>query len=576
MIFDSPEIKDTSHMQNAAKTVAVIGAVFSLVFLILLIINGYQQYVKTGGAAARLTDLKQQLLAEPDNENLIEEIRELDRDYRADKLRQLDFANLGSLMLLISAAVTIGAMKWHSHLKGINPELCIENAEPYKKRDLNETRTALLLFVFLLAGTAFLLERQTPSGWIEELQAGMTDEPQYAALFELAQNWHRFRGFAGAGKTDFADIPEKWDNETGEGILWKASVPLPGFNSPIVWKDRVFLTGADENSRQVYCYDALTGSLLWTGNVPTAPGDERVYVMEYTGYAASSMATDGVRVYAIFATGDLVAFNLDGRLIWHKNLGIPENLYGHASSLEVWRDRVLVQYDQGSSRDGGSRLYAFHGATGNLIWEAERPVPNSWTTPVIAQVDDNYQLITVGNPWVIAYDPEDGREIWRADSVRGDVGASPIVAENLVIAIAPDYHNTAIRTGGMGDVTDTHIVWKNEYAGPTIVSPVADDERVYYMDEYGTLYAVSLSDGEFLYEFDFDDSVNASPSLVSGKLYVLSMTGTMFIGIPGESEFILESTNYLGEGTTASPAFMRGRIFIRGDKHLYSIGYDGN
>jgi len=277
-------------------------------------------------------------------------------------------------------------------------------------------------------------------------------------------------------------------------------------------------------------------------------------------------------VYAIFATGDLAAFDFKGRMLWYKSLGIPVSLYGYASSLEVWQDRVLVQFDQAGAEDGKSRLYAFDGATGNTVWETKRPVPNSWTSPIVVKTDSGYRFITVADPWVIAYNPEDGKEIWRAGCVRGDVAASPVLAGNKIIAVAPDMFNVAIRTGGTGDVTATHVAWENDDVGPTIVSPVSDGSRVFFLDTYGTLYVVNAKDGKLIYEHDFNENVNSSPSLVAGKLYVLSIEGTMFIGTPGEEEFTLEASNPLGEQCFATPAFMPGRIYIRGKENLYCIG----
>ncbi len=573
MTLMAPESNVKTELQRALRTAAVVGAIFSIVFLAMLIINGYQQYVTGSKEYSEITDLKLQLLSKPDDETLIKQIRELDRDYRAGRLRQIDFSGLASLMLLISAAVTIGSLKWQAHLKGINPEPCSEAEEPFKRRKLGESRLTLAVFVFLLIGVAFLLEQQAPSEWIAQLQAGISEEPAYASIEELKQNWHRFRGFGGAGITPLTDLPAKWDSESGEGILWKTPVPLPGFNSPIVWQDRIFLSGANEEKRQVYCFDASSGSMLWNGDVPTAPtGNKKFQVMEDTGYAASTMATDGVRVYAIFATGDLAAFDFKGRLLWHKSLGIPVSLYGYASSLEVWQDRVLVQFDQASAGDGKSRLYAFDGATGNIVWETKRPVPNSWTSPIVVKTDDGYQIITVGDPWVIAYNPDDGKEIWRANCVKGDVAAAPIVAGNRVIAVAPDMFNVAIRLGGTGDVTATHIAWENDDAAPNIVTPVADSNRVFYLDTYGTLYVVNAQDGKLIYEHDFNENVNSSPTLAGEKMYVLSLEGTMFIGTPGEKEFLPEIDNALGEECFATPAFMPGRIYIRAKEHLYCIG----
>jgi len=436
---------------------------------------------------------------------------------------------------------------------------------------------ALAACVMLLAATALFFERRVPTGWIGQMEAGVSAEPGHASPVELAENWHRFRGFGGAGVVSHGSIPDRWDGTRGSNIRWKTPIPLPGFNSPVVWEDRVFLTGADWEKREVYCFDAAGGDILWAGDVPTAPmGDRQLDVTEDTGLAASTVATDGVRVYAIFATGDLAAFDFNGRRLWHQSLGIPENLYGHAVSLEVWRNRVLVQYDQASAEDGKSRLYAIDGTTGRVVWEKKRPVPNSWTTPIVVRVGEDFRLITVGDPWVIAYNPEDGEEIWRAECVRGDVAASPILAGEMVIAVEPEMRSVGIRTGGTGDVTETHLAWESWEVGPTIVSPVSDGRRVFLMDTFGVLFAVDAASGEFLYEYDFGENVNASPSLVDGRLYVLSVHGNTFIGAPGNTEFALEATNPLGEACYASPAFMEGRIYIRGTTHLFCVENETN
>jgi outer membrane protein assembly factor BamB len=569
----APQSDSSAQRRQVAQAIAVVGMIFTLVFLTLMIVNGYRQYVSGPRADADLTIRKQQLLQQPDNETLINTIREQDRSIRADKLRQLDFAGLAGLMLLLSAAITIGALKWLAYIKGIAPQPSADIEEPYQRRRLGESRIALAVFVSLLAAISLLLRQQAPSGWLARVKAGTPAKADYATLEELAENWHRFRGFAGAGLTTFTDIPTRWDGTGGSGILWKTQIPLPGNNSPVVWKDRIFLSGASYEKRAVYCLDATSGSLLWTGDVPAAPTGGMVPdVMEDTGLAASTVATDGVRVYAIFPTGDMAAFDFNGRLLWHKSLGMPDSAYGYAASLEVWRDRVLVQYDQARIEDEKSRMYAFDGATGSILWETKRPVANSWTSPIVARAGNVYQLITVADPWVIAYNPEDGKEIWRAECVKGDAAASPILAGDLLIAVEPEVQSVAIRTGGTGDVTKTHVAWRNEDVGPTIVSPVTDGRRVFFMDTFGTLYAVNAQDGKLLYKYDFGENVKSSPTLVAGKLYVLALSGTMYIGTPGEKGFALETKNSLGEGCNASPAFMAGRIYIRGTTNLYCIG----
>ena len=401
--------------------------------------------------------------------------------------------------------------------------------------------------------------------------------PAYASQAELAQNWHRFRGIGGAGVTGLTTIPTQWDGASGEGILWKTEVPRRGHSSPVVWKDKVFLSGGTTDGLQVYCFDAQQGKLLWTGSVPTEADQlEDLEVMEDTGLAACTVATDGARVYAIFASGDLICFDLAGKQLWHHPLGVPESVYGYATSLEVYRDRVLVQFDQAYDDEGKSFMAAYEGPTGKLVWKTERPVSNGWTSPIIAKVGEREQLITVGAPLVIGYDPETGRELWRAECVEGDVAPSPVVAEGMVFAIEPYSQMLAIRLDGQGDVTETHIAWRNEDGGPDICSPVTASGLIYLLDSQGELACFKVTDGSELFRYDLDEMFNASPSIVGDTLYLLDAEGTMHMTAVRPEPPQEVKTASLGEKCFASPAFVEGRIYIRGEKHLWCIGKSGN
>jgi len=569
----TPKPDSAAQLQQVAQAAAVVGTTFALVFLCLMIANGYRQYAVGVQKEAQLTALKQKLLREPDNTTLVNDIRHRDLALRANKLRQLDFTSMGALMLLISAATAVSAYNWLGYLKGIAPLPSAEGDPPSYRRRLGTSRIALAILASALTASAYYMTQQIPSDWLSQSEtvAG-AEKPGFATPEELVQNWHRFRGFAGSGVIAHKDTPTKWDGSTGAGIRWQTPVPLPGYNSPVVWQNRIFLTGATEKERAVYGIDAETGRILWTGDVPTAPGNRPPDVMEDTGFAASTAATDGARVYAIFASGDLAAFDFSGIRRWHISLGIPDSVYGYASSLEIWQDKVLVQYDQAFEEDSKSRLYAVDGGTGRIVWEVTRPVANSWTTPIVGSVGNTFQLITVAAPWVIAYHPDDGKEIWRAEHMSGDVASSPILAGDLVIAVEPNAQNVAIRPGGTGNITETHLAWRNEDAGPDISSPVTDGDRVYLIDTFGTLYVVSADNGALLYEHEFETNVKASPSLVDGKLYILAENGTMFIGTATDTGFTLETTSALGERCLASPAFMAGRIYMRGTRHLFCIG----
>jgi outer membrane protein assembly factor BamB len=406
----------------------------------------------------------------------------------------------------------------------------------------------------------------------------VADLPELAAGFPteeaLRVNWPRFRGWDGAGIVE-AQVLTNWDIETGEGILWKTEVPLPGNSSPVVWEDRVFLTGADEQTREVFCFDAHSGDLLWRQPVPgTAESTAEVpKLMEATGYAAPTAATDGRRVYAIFANGDLGAFDFQGRLRWARSLGIPKNAYGHASSLALFQDRLIVQLDQGIRDEKLSRLLALDTATGDTVWEVMREVPNSWSSPIVIHVDGQPQIITATDPWVIANSPADGSEIWRANYLRGDIGPSPVFAGGMVFAANEFPGLVAIRADGRGDVTETHVAWEADLGAPDTASPLATDELVFLLASYGILTCYDARQGgDPLWEAEFDCSFVSSPTLIGDLVFLFGNEGEVYILRATADEGRVVAENHLGEPCVTSPAVVNGRILIRGKEHLICIG----
>jgi len=396
---------------------------------------------------------------------------------------------------------------------------------------------------------------------------------EYPSPEEMQKNWPRFRGPGGLGTSAYDRVPIHWDGKTGDGVLWKTEILLPGNNSPIVWGDRVFISGADEKKKEVFCYSLQSGELLWRSAVDNVPGSpaESPVIFEDTGYAPSTMACDGSRVYAIFPNGDLIAFQFDGKRAWAKNLGVPESPYGYASSLALYQDLLFVQYDQGGKEDGKSMLYALKGKTGELAWQSQRPVGSSWTTPIVIDAGKGKQLVTCSDPWMIAYEPGKGEELWRANLLGTDLAPSPTFAADKIFAVKPNEKLYAIRPDGRGDVTNSpNIAWSKDCPAPDICSPVSNGELVFLIAG-GYLTCYDAQTGEMVWEHSFDETFQASPSLAGGWIYLLSESGNAY-RVKAAREYEESPKSLLDEWLRASPAFMDGRIVIRGDRNLYCIG----
>ncbi len=393
-----------------------------------------------------------------------------------------------------------------------------------------------------------------------------------AALTDIEKNWPRFRGPGGRGVSFYSDIPTSWNGRTGKGVLWKTAIPLPGMNSPIVWGDRVFLTGANKERREVYCLEANSGNLLWQKVVENVPFSKPASpdISEDTGYAASTAATDGRRVYAIFANGDVVCFDFNGKQIWAGSVGPLDNMYGHASSLVMHRNLLLIQLDQARTEDKLSKLMAIEATSGKTVWQRQRQVPNSWATPIVINAGEREEIITCGNPWIIAYAPTTGKELWRVKCLGGDVAPSPVYADGLVFAINAYELLIAIRPGGQGDVTETNIVWTAEGVLPDICSPLTNGELVFVLETEGLIACYDAKKGEKIWEKDLAKTFMASPSLVGDKVYLMAEDGVMII-IKAGRKFEEIRRCELGENSMASPAFLNGRIYIRGKENLYCI-----
>jgi outer membrane protein assembly factor BamB len=527
-----------------------------------------------------LLDLKARLVAEPRNEALKDQIRQLDLSLREHYFHLLSvkadgvFLLLGGTAALLWACARVRVLTHQPPLPQPDRE-----AEARRAREAALARQAVTVCGLLAAGgfaVLALVPARSPLADEQALAQLRPDgrsvpPPPYAITSEeLRAHWPRFRGHQGGGVagTSLALLAPPT-------VVWQTPVPARGFNSPLVWNNRVFLTGGDAKLREVFCLDAASGALQWRRRVAVSPppsGEAASEIPDMTGYAASTAATDGERVYALFATGELAAFTLDGQPVWSGHVGQPENPYGHATSLVTWRDCLLVQLDQGDEESGKARIIAFDGRTGGVRWRKTRPVGASWATPIVLEAAGREQVITLGLPWVIAYQPEDGAELWRAKLLEGEITPSPVYAGDRLFLVDPGmYQLLAMRPDGRGDVTGTHVIWRVDGDMPDISSPVSNGERVFVVATGGTLTCFEAQMGKTLWKHELDVEIQASPSLVGDTLLLLSTSGEI-VGLDAGPAFRELWRLKLEDQFHASPAFANASVYLRGNKTVWCLG----
>jgi outer membrane protein assembly factor BamB len=568
--------------RSLVATAWVAGVFITLVCAEML----YDHFTATANdpwKSPQLIALRNRLDTEPKNQQLKEQIRQSDVEFRRKFRRRLALDHLGGWLLAGGSLVLVVAARNAAEL---HRAVFLPQAERDRPGRLARAQSRARWSVVFTGGAAVLglialslaIGTGLPASDADSRKlAGKSDAEKTAALplptlAELQANSPRFRGWDGSGRTTQTNYALSWDNQTGTGIAWKTPVLSPGHSSPVVWGNQVFISGGTADAREVFCHDAATGRLLWRRAIEKVPGSPpKTEVLEDTGYAASTTATDGRHLYVIFANGDLAALNFDGTVAWTKALGPLKNAYGHASSLTTWQGVLIVQLDQGEAGATNSRLLAFDGATGRALWSQPRPVPASWATPIVIEAAGKTQIITFAQPLVIAYAFVDGTELWRAELLENEVVPSPVFAGGLVIAACPSTKLIAIRPDGAGDVAKTQVAWSTDEAVPFITSPVSNGELIFTANESGAVACFDLKDGKKIWQHEFNLGVQASPALVGGKVFVMTEEGVAIVVEAGR-EFRENARSQLTDKFLASPAFANGRMFLRGETNLYCIG----
>ena len=385
-----------------------------------------------------------------------------------------------------------------------------------------------------------------------------------------ARYWPRWRGPSGQGVVDGTTYPDRWS--ATRNVVWRTTVPGNGNSSPIVWRDQVFLTTSRENGRRlsIMSYRRSDGQLLWETEVPPGPV-ERVH--RKNTQASATPTTDGERVYASFGSRGLVAVGLDGTLAWHRELGRIDNYHGTAGSPLLYRNLVITYQDQRT----GSFVAAFDKATGESVWRATRQASVGWGSPIAVRVNGHDELIVSSQHRVNAYNPRTGTELWHCDGNRFEVIPTPVVGHGLVFCASGRAGPTlAIRPGGHGDVTNTHIAWQTARGAPFVPSPIVYGDYLYTVNDMASVVTCfNASNGDVMWQERLGrparEGFSASPVAFGGKVFFTNDSGKTFVLRAGP-DFELLHTNDIGARTLASPALVDGRWYVRTERELVAIG----
>jgi len=596
------EKKPSEKTVRLLQSIAFASAMFAFVLCILISVNYFQVKSSDPLNSPVMKNLVEKYKDNPDDEQLKSEIRQLDLLARKAFFTNKWQIRTGGYLLLFSVLIVIICLKSIELLTSKMPSVPDTVTDNFwDSRKINRKWVAYsgvflvcisLIFAFLthnkLGETLDLTAKKNSA--IDSTQTKSINNPAIVASSvpagssalgkdsasltqsmdgfptqqEINANSAAFRGPGGIGNILQRGFPTSWNGNNGKNIKWKTAIPLPAYNSPVVWNDKIFLSGANASKREVYCFDLNTGKILWQTLVDKIPGSPATVpkVNGETGFAAPTLTTDGRRVYAIFANGDLIALDFEGKKVWAKNLGLPKNHYGHSSSLAMYRDLLIVQFDQ----SGNANVMALAGKTGEQVWKTSRDVKISWSSPIIVNTGRQTEAILVAEPFVISYNPATGKELWRFNCISGEVGPSLAYADGVVFSVN-DYSKLAAVQAG----STPKLLWESDEYMSDIPSPVATAKYLFLPTSYGLMVCYDAKTGTKYWEKDFATPTYASPMLADGNIFQMDKKGVMHI-FKADKTYTSVNESPLGEGSVCTPAFVSGKIIIRGDKNLFCIG----
>jgi outer membrane protein assembly factor BamB len=402
-----------------------------------------------------------------------------------------------------------------------------------------------------------------------------------------AENWPNWRGPEGIGVSNESNLPLTWSPT--ENVRWKVKLPERGNSTPIVWENRIFVTQAieKEHRRTLMCFDRAEGKLLWQvgttyeAKEPTHPTNP---------FCAASPVTDGTRVVAWFGSAGVFCYDLQGKQLWSRDLGVQEHEWGYAASPVLFNDLCFISFGPGKREF----VIALDAKTGKTVWNYDVPpaepepegtekprdegLRGSWSTPLVIRHDGRDELIMTLPERVLAFNPRNGRALWNCEGLGSLVYTSPMWRDGVLVALG-GYHRAcvAVRPGGSGDVTQSLRLWHQPKSRLRLGSGVVHKGHIYVNDMQGIAECQDLATGKVVWEQRLkasggDNATWSSMILTADeRIYMLNQAGDTFV-LRAAPKFELLATNPLGEMTNASTVISNGEIFVRTFEHLWCIG----
>jgi outer membrane protein assembly factor BamB len=401
-----------------------------------------------------------------------------------------------------------------------------------------------------------------------------------SALPLQAGNWPQWRGPTGIGVSDEIGMPITWDKE--KNVTWKIPLPDRGNSTPILWGEQVFITQAENNGklRSVIAFNRADGKQAWKQSVAFT-GTEQTH--GDNPYCASSPVTDGERVVAWHGSAGIVAYSLDGKELWKRDLGAFDMIWGNAASPIIHGDHVILSAGPGVR----CLLIALNKRTGETVWSHEqteaqgkdaKEYKGSWSTPVIHKIGGKDQILLNLPKKMCGFDPETGKLLWWCEGLTDLQYTSPLVGGGVIIAMS-GFNGSAIgmkepSATDTGDLTQSHRLWRHEKATQRVGSGVIVGPHCFIMNENGVVLCIDIKTGEQLWARGERAGTGATWSsmvFADGRLWVCNMKGETVV-IKADVKFELVSVNPLNDMLRASAVFSDGQVFIRTYGHLYCIG----